>query len=340
MALESNELEYVGLPPFDGNIPLKACQAECMSDLDCGFGLNCFRRSALEPVPGCTGTGKRGVNYCYIPPPGRLVVKDKGPNPSLEKCEGHCLENSDCVGELKCFLRMYMQEVPGCDGLGAIGTNYCYDPNESTGVETVSPSSVPTSVAVESLNPTNSDNALSTNPSAGPVSTCNMEPEQRRAALEKTIQTVSSMDDLEDSEASQRKALDWIVNDDGLHLCPKDQNVVQRYILALLYFQTNGGNWERCSADQPDFTTCEGDNFLSATHECMWGGIKCDSNETVTALHLDDNKLFGSLPSEIGALTYLAEIDGDNNALVGSIPSSFGNLAHLEVLDLDSNLLS
>jgi hypothetical protein len=333
----STELEFIGRPPF-GDDRLDECQGDCDSDLDCGFGLNCFRRLSAEPVPGCTGSGMEGVNYCYVPPPGRLVVTGTGPIFSLEKCEGHCEADSDCAGKLKCFKRLYLQEVPGCDGLGAIGINYCYDAIEATDSDMpfAFPSSAPSLVGVVSMNPVTSGTVHPTGLSLA----CNMDINQRRVGITQVIQTVSSAESLADPMTTQHKALNWVVNDDGFRVCPWDQNVLQRYILALLYFQTSGDFWERCSANQTGHQACEGEPFLSASHECFWGGIRCESNVTVTALHLDDNKLFGPLPSEIGALEDLAELDIDNNALVGKLPASLGNLTKLEVLDLDENLLT
>lgn len=36
-------------------------------------------------------------------------------------------QSDECAGELKCFQRGGLQPVPGCDGDGTAGTDYCYD---------------------------------------------------------------------------------------------------------------------------------------------------------------------------------------------------------------------
>ena len=38
---------------------------------DCNAGLRCFQRDGNEPVPGCSGIGNKGWDYCYhaTPPP-------------------------------------------------------------------------------------------------------------------------------------------------------------------------------------------------------------------------------------------------------------------------------
>lgn len=126
-------LEYVGEPPFDQ--PLKECQGDCNNDWQCAFGLNCFRRSGLNQVPGCEGLGIDMVDYCYVPPPGELVIvadENNQQNYPLGPCEGYCASDSDCAGTLQCYFRDRYEDVPGCTGIGARGTNYCYDPKNVT----------------------------------------------------------------------------------------------------------------------------------------------------------------------------------------------------------------
>eukprot|EP00562_Extubocellulus_spinifer_P025987 CAMPEP_0178673474 /NCGR_PEP_ID=MMETSP0698-20121128/34324_1 /TAXON_ID=265572 /ORGANISM="Extubocellulus spinifer, Strain CCMP396" /LENGTH=425 /DNA_ID=CAMNT_0020317493 /DNA_START=14 /DNA_END=1288 /DNA_ORIENTATION=- len=45
-----------------------------------------------------------------------------------DKCTGDCDDNSNCMGNLKCFQRSGRQDVPGCSGDGVSGDDYCYDP--------------------------------------------------------------------------------------------------------------------------------------------------------------------------------------------------------------------
>ena len=141
------------------------------------------------------------------------------------------------------------------------------------------------------------------------------------------------------ADINKWRTFDWIINVDPLHVCPGDASLIQRYVLALLYFKTSGDSWKSCSAS-PDAGSCEGQRFLSDAHECNWGGVACDSSNQVLSLHLDDHNLRGELPTELGLLSQLEEIDMDSNALFGSIPSTLGNLKFLEVVDLDNNGLS
>ena len=43
---------------------LQMCEGDCDTDLHCAGSLFCFQRLSNEPVPGCSGTGTPGVDYC------------------------------------------------------------------------------------------------------------------------------------------------------------------------------------------------------------------------------------------------------------------------------------
>lgn len=44
--------------------PLGNCQGDCDDDSECAGNLRCFERSEFEDVPGCTGFGVSGFDYC------------------------------------------------------------------------------------------------------------------------------------------------------------------------------------------------------------------------------------------------------------------------------------
>ena len=74
--------------------------------------------------------------------------------------------------------------------------------------------------------------------------------------------------------------------------------VAQRYILATLYYATNGTGWK--------VNTNWGDG-----HECEWHCVCCEIGEnnmtSVTYLDLNSNNLVGSLPQEIGYIGRLEQ---------------------------------
>jgi hypothetical protein len=47
--------------------PPGECQGDCDDDSDCQEGLKCFQRSGYTPVPGCSGDGSYGSDYCTGP---------------------------------------------------------------------------------------------------------------------------------------------------------------------------------------------------------------------------------------------------------------------------------
>lgn len=113
--------------------PMRLTSGNCFGDFECGKGLKCFPRRGFEAVPGCKGAGLEGVNYCYEPNiPNALVATSSCTSASpCPICEGTCNVDSDCEGDLTCFLRSGSESVPGCvGGFGGdvAGTNYCHKP--------------------------------------------------------------------------------------------------------------------------------------------------------------------------------------------------------------------
>lgn len=69
--------------------------------------------------------------------------------------------------------------------------------------------------------------------------------------------------------------------------------ITQKYVLNTLYFTTGGGFW----VNNTGWTT--------ASRSCDWFGIRCDENDRARGVNLDENDLFGPMPSEIRGLTDL-----------------------------------
>ena len=101
-----------------------------------------------------------------------------------------------------------------------------------------------------------------------------------------------------------------------------------RAALEALYNAANGAGWTNNS------------NWMSNRALGQWHGVTTDSNGRVTALHLIDNQLSGTIPPELGNLANLTSLDLGDNQLRDSIPSELGNLANLTYLSLFNNQLS
>ncbi|MCP4353986.1 MAG: DUF1566 domain-containing protein [Desulfobacterales bacterium] len=105
---------------------------------------------------------------------------------------------------------------------------------------------------------------------------------------------------------------------------------MERNALIDLYSSTDGDNW-----------TNNGGWLGDPGTECNWYGVKCDTGQKhVVEIDLSENKLTGSISSELGSLSTLKELNLKSNDLAGSIPSELGNLASLEHLILNNNQLT
>lgn len=77
---------------------------------------------------------------------------------------------------------------------------------------------------------------------------------------------MSSRQDIADDRSPQGKALNWITNEDEAQLCPNDDNLIQRYIMAVFYYSTDGDRWAECSAGSAS-VRAEDDNAMVAIEE-------------------------------------------------------------------------
>lgn len=90
----------------------------------------------------------------------------------------------------------------------------------------------------------------------------------------------------------------------------------EREILIEFYQATNGSLWAR------------NDGWNTAAPVCDWYGVSCDyldgdaTKPVVVALHLDDNKLVGSLPASLARLPHLKSLSIGVNALRGEFPAA------------------
>ena len=103
---------------------------------------------------------------------------------------------------------------------------------------------------------------------------------------------------------------------------------LDREALVALYNATGGANWTNNT------------NWLTNAPVGQWYGVTTDGSGRVTRLDLAINQLTGSIPSELGSLANLVQLQLWENQLTGTIPSQLGSLATLEVLALDDNQLT
>jgi len=177
---------------------------------------------------------------------------------------------------------------------------------------------------------------------------------ERMAALKRVIQfyDITPAEVFADSSTPQYAALDWLANKDtgSSYSMADDVRILQRYVLATLFYSTRGDNWENKY------------NFLSEEHECKWfetekdwlldmspttHGIKCgdggwfdfeeSDDEHIMEIRLESNNLDGQLPSEINALFLLNGIYMNNNKLRGKLDSDAFDIPNLREVELQQN---
>ena len=163
-----------------------------------------------------------------------------------------------------------------------------------------------------------------------------------------TIGPLNSWEGFRNKSSPQFKAMEWILYKDPMKIVEKysAQNsyssthygsvrlhVIQRFVLASLFYATGGEKWTNNSF------------WLSGTNECDWSGIRCDSYRSfshensqpsssseeiaVTHVNLSNNNLYGMIPQDISAMRNLKFFIVSENSLTGTIPNWFVNLESL-----------
>ena len=120
--------------------------------------------------------------------------------------------------------------------------------------------------------------------SPGPTPECGVSPDGRNQLIMDKIAELSGREAFDDPKDPIYLATVWLVQGDSMYVCPDDPSLIQRYALALLYYSTNGDDWNRCSRSQTK--PCPGANFLTGFNECLWGGVTCDGQGRVTNINL------------------------------------------------------
>ncbi|KAK2980322.1 hypothetical protein RJ640_023737 [Escallonia rubra] len=81
-------------------------------------------------------------------------------------------------------------------------------------------------------------------------------------------------------------------------------------------------------------------NWSQGISFCSWIGVSCSSDKRVTALNLPNMGLTGTIPEEVGSLTYLTSFNISNNTFNGTLPRELGLLQRLQSINLRANKLS
>lgn len=103
---------------------------------------------------------------------------------------------------------------------------------------------------------------------------------------------------LKDPNSIQSRTLEWLADEDPRQLDPDEFEILERYILALLFISTGGKQWSHKA------------NWMSAAHICEWENVECltlGGIQSVNSLHMFQNSLRGKIPTELIKLSNLGE---------------------------------
>ncbi|XP_027111968.2 uncharacterized protein [Coffea arabica] len=82
-------------------------------------------------------------------------------------------------------------------------------------------------------------------------------------------------------------------------------------------------------------------NWSATSSVCDWRGVTCGSRHSrVTALNISNLGLTGTIPPQLGNLSFLMSLDMSGNNFYGELPHELIRLSRLRVLSLGINMLS
>jgi hypothetical protein len=141
-----------------------------------------------------------------------------------------------------------------------------------------------------------------------------------------------SLASLSNQNSPAAKAFSWLTSEQDLYAY-SDFQKLQRFVLATLFYSTNGEKWLDNGGWVEKFRFDECDWYMGEDSD---SGCVDGRYEEIT---LDLNGLAGTLPDELSVLTDLKVLRMSFNGLTGEIPSRFGSLTNLKILSLYINRL-
>jgi hypothetical protein len=153
------------------------------------------------------------------------------------------------------------------------------------------PISIPTKSPLVSPVPSNL-------PTHSPTMICGKTADQRRQEIVSQVTDALGTNAvvLVNVTSPQSRALTWLLNERNETTCPGIK-LLQRWVLATLYYSTGGDDWFKCSNGIEANDNCGSEapfvgkkRFLSEDNECLWAGITCDVDKCVTEIEFGKSK--------------------------------------------------
>ncbi|MBA0730268.1 hypothetical protein Golax_000001, partial [Gossypium laxum] len=83
------------------------------------------------------------------------------------------------------------------------------------------------------------------------------------------------------------------------------------------------------------------DNWTTSHSFCNWTGVTCGAkHKRIKALNLPNMNLIGTIPPELGNLSFLASLNLSGNGFHGDLPGELGQLSRLKLVDLSFNFFT
>ena len=163
---------------------------------------------------------------------------------------------------------------------------------------------------------------------------------------------------LKDPKGPHYRAKEWLLNEDPMHLSSQDSNLVQRYLLAVIYFKFHEESWLSCDAatpEEPDdfclfqklvnifpkeYRSIASYRWLSGNHECSWAGLFCDEFFQLRTIDLTGQDISATLPLEFSYFPFLQGVGLSWNKFHGTLPVEYGDMPHLLNFEMHYNELT
>ncbi|CDP08221.1 unnamed protein product [Coffea canephora] len=92
------------------------------------------------------------------------------------------------------------------------------------------------------------------------------------------------------------------------------------------------------TSGQKEFLSKNWSSAAAASSVCDWIGVQCGSrHQRVTALNISNMGLTGTIPPDLGNLSFLVSLDLRNNSFHGNLPEELSHLRRLRYFRLTSN---
>lgn len=156
--------------------------------------------------------------------------------------------------------------------------------------------------------------------------------------LSEFLAASASFDDgaaLYNQETPQYKAAKWLANNNSNVDDYTDKEKIQRYVLATLYFSTNGNKWTNRTNWLDDGAECG--RWSQAGQEKT---LSCTGDGDVDTIFLESSNLVGSFPPELALLSSLEMVDMSGNKVTGTLPTELAFLSSLRSFNVDNNALN